>query len=83
MELNLKFSSENQWHLNLLEDNQGFVFNICYQDKQLSVKNSCSELMPQAFIKNITSQDISVDIFLDTTSIELFVNNGEESYNAI
>ena len=35
--------------------------------------------MPQAFINYITSQDISVDIFLDTTSIELFVNNGEES----
>lgn len=35
--------------------------------------------MPQAFIKDITSQHISVDIFLDTTSIELFVNNDEES----
>ncbi|OIN83270.1 glycosyl hydrolase family 32 domain protein [Francisella sp. TX07-6608] len=35
--------------------------------------------MTEASIANIASQNVSVDIFLDTTSIELFVNKGEES----
>lgn len=40
-ELNIKFSSENQWHLDLLEDNQEFVFNICYQ----TALNLCLKLL--------------------------------------
>ncbi|WP_032686049.1 GH32 C-terminal domain-containing protein, partial [Francisella tularensis] len=79
IELNLDFSSDNNWQLDLLENNQGFVINIHYQDNQILVKNSLNEVIDKAFIKDIRSQEISVDIFLDTTSIELFVNKGEES----
>ncbi|MBK2356408.1 glycoside hydrolase family 32 protein [Francisella hispaniensis] len=79
IELNLDFSSDNNWQLDLLEDNQGFVINIHYQNNQILVKNSLNEVIDKAFIKDIRSQEISVDIFLDTTSIELFVNKGEES----
>lgn len=55
------------------------MINIHYQDNQILVKNSLNEVIDKAFIKDIRSQEISVDIFLDTTSIELFVNKGEES----
>ncbi|APD51250.1 beta-fructofuranosidase [Francisella hispaniensis FSC454] len=79
IELNLDFSSDNNWQLDLLEGNQGFVINIHYQNNQILVKNSLNEVIDKAFIKDIRSQEISVDIFLDTTSIELFVNKGEES----
>lgn len=79
IELNLDFSSKEQWQLNLLKTNQNHVFNISYQNNQLTVKNNFSEVITEASIVDISSQNVSVDIFLDTTSIELFVNKGEES----
>ncbi|MDE5005133.1 hypothetical protein NAI73_12035, partial [Francisella tularensis subsp. holarctica] len=39
IELNLDFSSDNNWQLDLLENNQGFEINIHYQDNQILVKN--------------------------------------------
>lgn len=79
IELNLDFSSKELWQLNLLKNDQNYVFNISYQNNQLTVKNNFSHVMTEASIANIASQNVSVDIFLDTTSIELFVNKGEES----
>lgn len=79
IELNLKFNSNNTWQLNLLKNNHESVIDICYQNNQISVKNSLNQVMNEAFIKDIHSENISVDIFLDTTSIELFVNKGQES----
>ncbi|MDE4969672.1 GH32 C-terminal domain-containing protein, partial [Francisella tularensis] len=79
IELNLDFSSDNNWQLDILENNQGFVINIHYQDNKILVKNRLNEVIDKAFIKDIRSQEISVDIFLDKTSIELFVNKEEES----
>ena len=79
IELNLEFNSSNTWQLDLLEDNQGPVIDICYQDNKISLKNSLNQVMNEAFIKDISSENISVDIFLDTTSIELFVDKSQES----
>lgn len=54
IELNLDFSSDNNWQLDLLEGNQGFVINIHYQNNQILVKNSLNEVIDKAFIKRYT-----------------------------